>query len=80
MDAQPRKLAITMADMSKDLVKEDTIQELERAHYMEVRYAFLEYSAYMEKAVQQIKERLDQLPLASRQVLSSTTTKRCSIK
>ena len=68
-----------MADMAEGLLKEDANQDLEKAHYMEVRYAFLEYSAYMEQAVERIEGRLDQLPRASREVMSSTATKRCCI-
>ena len=68
-----------MAEKTEKLVDETINRELERAHYMEVRYAFVEYSDYMEQAVQRIEGRLDQLPLASRQVLSSTITNRCGV-
>lgn len=50
--------------------------DLERAHYMEVRHAFLEYSTYMEKEVQRHRDNLDKLPKAIANMLPTDTTKR----
>lgn len=50
--------------------------DLERDHYMEVRYALLEYSAYMEQDLQRIRERLNKLPPDVANLLSVTTTNR----
>lgn len=38
---------------------ESTEQDVEKKHYMEVRYALLEYSAYTEEAVLGMQNRLD---------------------
>lgn len=55
--------------------------ELERAHYMEVRHAFLEYSAYMERdLVQRTQQKLLGLPPGVAKMLSAETTKRCDRK
>lgn len=40
---------------------ETTERDLEKTHYMEVRYALLEYSAYMDQAVLSMQNRLDKL-------------------
>lgn len=59
--------------------KEDPDHEEERAHYLEVRYAFVEYSVYMEEEVQRIEDHYANLPLSSRQMLSSSMTSRYGI-
>lgn len=40
---------------------ENTERDLEKTHYMEVRYALLEYSVYMDQAVLSMQNRLDKL-------------------
>lgn len=51
-------------------------RDLERAHYVEVRHAFLEYSTYMEREVQRLQQNIDKLPSHVSSMLSSDATKR----
>lgn len=45
--------------------------DLEKKHYMEVRYAFLEYSTYMEQEVQRVQDHYDKLPPLQAKMLST---------
>lgn len=50
---------------------EDKSSDLEREHYMEVRYAFVEYSAYMQQEVQRVQDHYDKLPPSQAKMLST---------
>lgn len=58
-----------------DETKGDQV-DLERQHYMEVRYAFLEYSAYMERGIQRMKDHLNKLPPEQAERLHSSIADR----
>lgn len=45
--------------------------DLERGHYMEVRYACLEYSVYMKEEVQRVQDHYDKLPPLQAKMLST---------
>lgn len=51
--------------------------DLEREHYMEIRYAFVEYSAYMGQEVQRVQDHYDKLPPLQAKMLSTPMITRC---
>lgn len=46
---------------NNDSSSDEADYDLERDHYMEVRFAFLEYSAYMEQEVKRLQDHLHKL-------------------
>lgn len=54
-----------------NIMDKSSEHDLEKEHYMEVRYAFLEYSAYMAREVQRVQDHYDKLPPLHAKMLST---------